>query len=136
MSAVLVRAALEVALATMAPPLATAYENAPFTPVAGAPYQRANVLFAEPANLEMGSARYTEQGYLQVSLAYPLNAGPAAATARAELLRSTFYRGASFSSGSVTVHIEKTPEIAPGRVEEDRFVVPVKIRFFAHIIRS
>jgi hypothetical protein len=136
MSAVLVRAALEVALAAMSPALATAWENAPYTPVAGTPYQRVTLLLAEPANLEMGSARYTEQGYLQISLAYPLNAGAGAATARAELIRSTFYRGASFTSGGVTVNIEKTPEIAPGRVEEDRYVIPVKVRFFAHVIRS
>jgi hypothetical protein len=57
-------------------------------------------------------------------------------TTRAELIRSTFYRGASFTSGGVTVNIEKTPEIAPGRVEEDRFVIPVKVRIFAHVIRS
>jgi hypothetical protein len=136
MSAVLCRAALEVALAAMSPALATAWENAPYTPVAGTPYQRVTLLLAEPANLEMGSARYTEQGYLQISLAYPLNAGAGAATARAELIRSTFYRGASFTSGGVTVNIEKTPEIAPGRVEEDRYVIPVKVRFFAHVIRS
>ena len=69
----------------------------------------------------------------KVSLAYPLGAGPSAATTRAELIRSTFYRGASFTSGGVTVTISRTPEIAPGRVEEDRWVVPVRVRFHAHI---
>jgi hypothetical protein len=135
MSAVLVRQALEVALAAMSPALATAYENAPFTPTAAA-YQQVYLLLAEPDNPEMGSARYTERGYFQINLKYPLNAGSAAAATRAELIRSTFYRARSFSNGSVTVHIEKTPEIAPARVEDDRFVVPVKIRFFAHVLRS
>lgn len=136
MSAVLVRAALEVALNAMSPSLATAWENAPYAPISGTPYQRVNLLLAEPDNPEMGGHLHTERGYLQVSLAYPLNAGPGTATARADLIRSTFYRGRSFTSGAITVHIEKTPEIAPGRVEEDRFVIPVKVRFFAHIVRS
>lgn len=133
MSLVLVRSALEVALAAMTPAISTAYENAPFTPVAGTPYQRVFLMAAEPANPEMG--RFTrDQGILQVSLAYPLNAGPAAATARAELIRDTFYRGLSLTSGGIVTTIERTPEIAPGRVEEDRWVVPVRIRFFANYV--
>lgn len=131
MSLVLVRSALEVALAAMSPALSTAYENAPFSPAIGTPYQRVFLLAAEPANPEMGR-KVTEQGILQVSLAYPLEAGPAAATARAELIRATFYRGATFTASGVSVTIERTPEIAPGRVEEDRWVVPVRIRFFSH----
>jgi hypothetical protein len=134
MSALLVRSALEVALAAMSPALATAYENAPFAPVVATPYQRVTLLLAEPVNAEIGrTGLYTEQGFMQVDLAYPLNAGPGVATARADLIRSTFYRGASFTASGVTVNIERTPEIMPGRVEEDRFIVPVRIRFYAHI---
>jgi hypothetical protein len=135
MSALLVRAALEVALAAMTPSLATAWENTPYTPVAGTPYQQVTLLLAEPDNSQIGPS-YTEQGYLQVSLAYPLNDGPAAAATRAELIRSTFYRGASFAASGVTVNIERTPEISPGRVDQDRYVIPVKIRFYAHIAGS
>lgn len=133
MSAVLVRQALEVALAAMSPALSTAWENVPFTPVSGEPFQRVTVLLAEPANPVIGPDFHTEQGFMQVDLAYPLNAGPGAATARAELIRSTFARGAPFTASGVTVTIERTPEIMPGRVEEDRFVIPVRVRFYAHI---
>lgn len=132
MSLVLVRQALEVALAAIAPALPSAWENAPYTPVAGTPYQRVTLLAAEPVNAEMNSA-YTEQGFMQVSLAYPLNTGSKAATLRAKAIRTTFYRGASFTASGVTVHVERTPEIMPGRVEDDRFVIPVRIRFYAHI---
>ncbi len=132
MSAVLIRSALEVALAAMSPALATAYENAPYTPVVNTPYQRVTMLLAQPANDEFGPI-YREQGFLQVSLAYPLNAGAAAATARAQLIRSTFARGNTFTASGTSVHVTKTPEILPGRVEEDRFVIPVRIPFHAHI---
>lgn len=130
----MVRAALEVALAAMSPALGTAWENVPYSPVTGTPYQRVNLLLAEPANDEIGGGIYMEQGFMQVSLAYPLDTGSAAAAARADLIRSTFHRGASFSASGVTVNIERTPEIAPARIEEDRYVLPVKVRFYAHIV--
>lgn len=130
MSLVAIRSALETALAAITPAIATAWENTPYTPVTGTPYQRVYLLAAEPANPEMG--RLTrDQGFMQVSLAYPLGAGPAAPTARAELIRAAFKRGATFAASGITTIIERTPEIAPGRVEEDRFVVPVRIRFYA-----
>jgi hypothetical protein len=131
-SAVLIRAALETALAAMSPSLATAYENAPYTPVVGTPYQRVTMLLAQPANDEF-SAVHREEGFLQVDLNYPLNAGPAAASTRAELIRTTFPRGTSFTASGVTVNITRTPEIMPGRTEEDRFVIPVRIQFHSHI---
>ena len=131
MSLVAVRTALEVALAAMSPALATAWENVPYEPVSGTPYQRVFLLPAAPDNPEMGRLA-REQGIFQISLAYPLNAGPGAALARAELIRDTFYRGATFTASGVTTTIERTPEISPGRIEEDRYVVPVRVRFFSH----
>ena len=131
MSAVLIRQALEVGLAGMTA-LQTAYENAKFTPVSGVPYQRVTLLLAQPANPEIGSS-YTEQGFMQVDLCYPLDNGSRAAAARAGLIRTTFYRGAPFTASGVTVTISKTPEIMPGRVEADRWVVPVRIPFHSHI---
>jgi hypothetical protein len=132
MSAVAIRAALETALNGMSPALSTAFENVAFTPVAGTAYQQVNVLFAEPDNLEFGS-HYREIGYMQVKLMYPLQVGTATVAARAELIRTTFRRGASFTSGGVTVTIEKTPEIGNAQVEGDRYAMPVRVRFFANI---
>lgn len=131
MSVTAIRAALEVALAGMSPALATQWENAPYSPIPGTPYQRVYVLWNDPINPEMGTFTQ-ERGILQISLAYPLGDGSASAAARAELIRDTFIRGASFSSGGVTVIVERTPEIAPAIIEPDRYVVPVRVRFFAN----
>ena len=133
MSTVSIRAALEVALNAMTPVLSTAWENAPFLPVAGTPYQAVHVLFASPDNVTFGSA-HIERGYMQVKLMYPLQVGTAVVAARAEAIRTAFKRGNSFTSGGVTVHIEKTPEISPGTVEGDRFALPVKVRFFSNVL--
>lgn len=131
MSAILIRSALEVALAAISPALSTQYENTAFSPVPGTAYQRVYVLWNEPLNPEIGTFTQ-ERGILQISLAYPLDTGPTAAATRAELIRSTFVRGTSFTSGGVTVTIERTPEIAPAQIEPDRYVVPVRVRFFAN----
>lgn len=127
-----IRAALETALNGMSPALSTAWENAAFVPVAGTPYQKVHILFAQPDNQEFGS-RHRELGFLQVTLMYPLQVGTSLINARAELIRSTFYRGAAFVNGGVTVTVSDTPEVSPGDVDGDRYAVPVKIRFFSNL---
>lgn len=134
MSAIKIRAALETALAAMSPALSTAWENNAYAPPASTvAYQKAFVLFAEPDNAEYG-ASYREQGIFQVTLCYPLQTGVGAAAARAELLRTTFKRGSTFTNGGETVIVTRTPEISSGTVDGDRWAVPVKIRFISGII--
>lgn len=127
-----VRAALETALGSISPALATAYENALYVPVTGTPYQAVNLLCAQPNNIEIGPG-YVEQGIFQVTLYYPKDAGPKDAQARVELIRTKFAVGASFAASGVTVNITATPEVAPARIEDDRYLVPIKIRFSAMI---
>lgn len=132
MSAVHVRAALETALATISPALATANENVAFTPTAGTAYQQVTLILADPDNAE-NNASYRLDGMLQVSLMYPQGVGAGPATARAELIRSTFRRGTTFSAGGITTMVFKTPEIMTGRNEGDRFHLPVRIPFTAQV---
>lgn len=133
MSDVAVRAALEARLNAMSPALATAWENVNYTPVSGTPYQRVALLPAEPENPSIGASLYRAQGLFQVTLLYPINAGPAAAWTRAGLVRDQFARGLTLTSGAVTVHIDATPAIARGEPEADRYSVVVRIRWHANI---
>lgn len=136
MSLNLVRAALETGLAAISPAIATAYENISFTPPAPTvPYQRVWLLTADPDNPEASNG-YTERGYMQVDLCYPLNGGPSAATTHAQLIRDTFKRGSLLTSSTAKVTIERTPTISGGSREDDRHVVRVKIPFYCHIPRS
>ena len=133
MSSLLIHKALDIALNAMTPALATAWENVAFTvPVISTPYQKVNLLLATPENREFGST-YQEQGIYQISLFYPLQTGVSDALTRAELIRSTFLRGSSFTNSGVTVKITRTPEISAGTIEGDRWFIPVKIRFSAFI---
>jgi hypothetical protein len=133
MSIVSIRAALEVRLTSIAPSIQTAWENAPFSPTAGVAYQSVFLMPAAPENPTFGDGFYREIGLLQVSLFYPLQAGPKAAADRAELIRTTFKRGTSMVSGTVTVRVARTPEIGQGRVDGDRWHVPVRVVWFAGI---
>jgi hypothetical protein len=108
MSSVYARVALETAVAAMTPTLHHSVRERRIHPVVGTPYQRVNILFAEPDNTEI-SASYQERGILQVTLFYPAKAGTARQP-RAELIRSTFYRGRSLTAvDGVTVTIDRTP---------------------------
>jgi hypothetical protein len=126
-----IRNALEVQLSTLGP-FATAYENVTYAPVAGTPYQQVTLLPATPDNPEMGPG-YTEQGIFQINSFFPKEAGPAAATARAEAIRAAFPFAASFVSAGVTVNVVATPEIGPGRPDGDRFMIPTKVRWSARV---
>ena len=133
MSQSTIRAALELALASLAPAIDTAWQNVPYTPVTGRPYQAAYLLPAEPNNHSMGDGSRQESGIFQVSLMYQPGQGTSAAGARAEMIRDLFHRGAGFTKGDLTVQIERTPEIADGRADDDRWMVPVKIRYFCNL---
>ncbi|MDI6742659.1 MAG: phage tail terminator-like protein [Smithella sp.] len=133
MSLAAIRAALETRLNNMASPISYAWENTPFTPVAGVPYAAIYLMPATPDNPTMGDGFYREQGIFQISLFYPLQTGPKAAIVRGELIREAFKRGSSLVSGTVIVRIFRTPEIGQGRIEGDRWHLPCKIQFFADI---
>lgn len=133
MSAVFVRAALEVAVNAMTPPLITAWENVAFlSPGTTVPYQQVFVLFGKPDNVEWGRG-YREIGYMQITLKYPLQQGPAPAATRAELIRTAFKKGTSLTQSGIVVTINETPAIGNGVIDGDRWALPVKIPFHANL---
>lgn len=132
MSVLKIRAALETALAAMNPALVTAWENTAYTPTAGTPYQRVSLLFAEPVNTEYGRS-FQQGGLFVVALCWPQGAGVADLAIRIELLRATFYRGATFTSDGLTTQVVRTPLILAASLEGDRYVAPVQVPFLATI---
>jgi len=133
MSIPIVRKALELRLEALAPAIATAFENAAFTPVSGTPFQRVNLLPNTPDNSIQGSSAYFEVGLFQVTLCYPIGTGPTAAETQAQLIRSHFKRGSSMLNSGVTVVVTDTPKVSSGMIEGDRFCIPVSIPWQAQI---
>jgi len=126
-----VRKALEVKLAAMSPALATQWENTKYTPTEGTAYQKVDFLSAEPFNPEIGGS-IQDNGYMQVSLFYPIGTGAALAQARAQAIREFFPKGLNLTADGVNVLITRTPYIAQGASDGNRYAVNVKIRFFAN----
>lgn len=133
MSNQIIRRALEKRLAAMSPALATAYENVEFTPTVGTPYQSVNLLPAQPEDAVHGSSIYFERGVFQITLRYPIGTGPAAAEARAQLVRQQFKRGTSMTESGITVLVVGTPVVAPPMSVDDRYCIPISVRFQAQI---
>jgi hypothetical protein len=128
MSLAAIRTALQTQLAAALPSVDLTFENAPYRPTTGRPYVAAYVLLAQPDNSEIGPG-YTDQGIFQANLFYPKDKGPGDAIASAEAIRTAFPFAASFVSGGTVVIITATPEVSPARAEDDRYLVPVKVRF-------
>lgn len=134
MALINIRIALEQALGTITPAVSTAWENAAFAPAIGVPYQAVFLLQGTPQNPTLGDGFYRAVGIFQVNLMYPIQFGTLAAITQAEKIQTLFKRGASFANGGITVKVMTTPTIGAGSVDDGgRFMVPVKISYFADI---
>jgi hypothetical protein len=122
----LIRAALEQQLATVVPAIDTVFENTQFSPVLGMPYQAVFHLLAQPDAPTIDSA-HRQQGYMQVSLFYPLAEGVGAALERATLIANAFRKGAELIQGTTKVTINNTTSIGTGSRIDDTWFVPVRV---------
>jgi hypothetical protein len=125
----------ETHLKALTPAFPTAWENVNFKPPEG-PFQVPTHLFAEPDDRTIGGP-FLQRGILTVTLAYPTNQGRGAAQSKAEDVALHFYKGLSLPiDENTSLVVERTPEITGGAVEGDRFIIRVRIRFFAYIDRE
>jgi hypothetical protein len=132
MSLEYIKAALETALQAISSDIDVAWENTGYTPNPETPYLKTYLLPARPEDITIGAGYRRESGIFQVNINYPIQQGSGDALTRAELIKSAFPRGATFSSGGITVHIGETPEII-GAFETTHYTLPVKIRYWADI---
>lgn len=136
MSEANISAAFETRLNLMAPALATAYENVPYTPVTGTPYQRVQLIPARPENPTIGDDYFREVGFFQITLFYPLNTGRGAAQARAAAIKSHFKRATRMTANGQTIRVPTTPTVAPALQENDRYIIPVTIEYYSEIFTA
>jgi hypothetical protein len=127
MSISAIQAALEKHLATLTPPLATAYENTAFAPVTGTPYQRVHMLVNRPVDRSLSNDMKEERGIFQVSLFFPQGQGRGAAQQRAQAIQDLFAPVQFLTEGTTTVSIYDPPHIAGGSPDGDRWHLPVSV---------
>lgn len=133
MTYALIRKLLEVQLNTVGGTFPTAFENAPFTPQAGTPWQAVSLLPGQTSNPTRGDAHKREVGVMQVTLCYPTKTGAQALMARAEVLRSGFARGLSLVEGAVTVKILRSPFVGPATNDGSWYKVPLSVPYEADV---
>ena len=132
-----IRAALTTRLFAMAnciPKEQTEFENdEEFSGTANVPYQRVSLNPAAPFDYSGLPGDKQLKGIFQVSLCFPADAGPGDADDYADTLQAWFAKGLQVTANGVNTRIDRTPEIRQGRREGDRWVVPVRIFYFANV---
>lgn len=116
--------------------LDTAYENVEFTPTQGKAYQRLQQVPFTPENPSYGDNYFREVGEFQVFLCYPKGEGYKDLYEQASLIRDTFFRGFSMTEGGTIVTIRTTPAIDSAVQFDDRYCIPVRIEYFASILKN
>ncbi len=125
--------AFENKLNALSPAVATAYENVNYAPVTGTPYQKVNLLPAQPENDTLGSDYYREVGLFQIGLYYPMNTGRGAAQARAQALKNHFKRGTVMTANGQTVRVIRTPQVSPSQIIGDRYFIAVSVFYRSEV---
>lgn len=112
------------------------WENMDFRPPAGSAWAAFHFVPTQPEVYTLGeSGRDQMDGFVQIDLSFPLNAGPAAALQKADSIRQTFKAGSKFQSGGQTVVVRSCGH-NQGRILENCYRIEVTIFFYAHITRA
>lgn len=129
-----IRRAFEKKLTTMPSGLGasnTAFENVSFTPPTGQPYQRSALAPLTPENPTLGDNYHREVGFYQVVLSYPKGEGVGNITAMAELVKDYFKRGTTLVEGSDKIIVDRTPQISPVYINDNRAEITIRIRYYS-----
>jgi hypothetical protein len=123
------RAALDSRLAAMPDLPPVAWENSDFTPVPGQPYAAVNLLPRAVANPTLSQRLRDDGGVYQIGLYFPRGTDTATCDNLAGAVQSWFNAGLILQGATIKVQIERTPEIAAGMPADDRWLVPVSVRY-------
>lgn len=110
-----------------------AYENEPYEPTVGRPYQFATLLPGEtqqPGNGPTGTE--LDVGIFQVDLYFPRDEGAGPALGRAQLLRAWFARGRLVTYGGTSVKITRRASLGPGMSDPTWHKRVVSIPYFLY----
>lgn len=134
-----IRKAFEKRLITMPEGLGsakTAFENVPFTPIEGEPYQMSKLVPVEAENPTLGDDYHREVGFYQVVLSYPKGKGVGAITTMADKIKSYFKRGTTLTEGTDKVIVEATPSVSSVYITDTRAELVVRIRYYCEQFTS
>lgn len=134
MSTEKIQTAFEKKLLEITPAIDTAYENVSFKPRKEHPFQSVYLQPKNPENPTFGDTYYREVGEFLIFLNYPNKEGTNSARQRAEAIRQMFSRGSTLVEDGLEIIIKRTPTIAGGITSNDRYILPVRIEYFASVL--
>ena len=109
----------------------TAFENVTFTPTVGTAYQRSVLAPTNPENPTLGDGYFREVGFYQVVLSYPKGTGVGNITTMAELVQDYFKRGTTLVEASDKIIVDRTPQISPVYINDNRAEITIRIRYYS-----
>ena len=109
----------------------TAFENVTFTPTVGTAYQRSALAPITPENPTLGDGYFREVGFYQVVLSYPKGEGVGNITTMTELVQDYFKRGTTLVEGSDKIIVDRTPQISPVYINDNRAEITIRIRYYS-----
>lgn len=115
------------------PQIDTSYEGDDYQPSIDVPYQRLLHLPDAPLNPTFGDGYRREVGAFTVFLNYPSSMS-IEAKERAEQIQALFFRGSTLLEGGLEVIIQRTPAITSGTQAADRYILPIRIQYFASVL--
>lgn len=134
MSAIIdTKRAMERVLLAITPSIPTAFESVDFEPPVSTMYQRCQFMINPPDDPVFTAGYHRENIQMQVFVTDTKGHGTTAANTRAELIRSTFYKGRTWIEGSTRIHILRTPQMQSAFAVQDRIVIPVLINLVAEV---
>jgi hypothetical protein len=108
----------------------TAFENTTFKPIVSEPYQMSRLVPLPIENPTFGDNYNREVGFYQVVLSYPKGEGVGNLAVMADKVKDYFKRGTTLVEGSDKVIIDRTPEISPVYINDNRAEITIRIRYY------
>ena len=128
-----IKQAIEIKLNSILPVIQTSYENSPFTPTTGTPYQEVTFLLAYNDNAFIDNSGYLSYGLVQILLKYPTGSGSNAILSRVKLYLDNFKSGTILTKDGIETNIQGTPTVKNLGVVGDRICYAISINYMAHI---
>ena len=100
-------------------------------PTVGTAYQRSVLAPITPENPTLGDGYFREVGFYQVVLSYPKGTGVGNITTMAELVQDYFKRGTTLVEGSDKIIVDRTPQISPVYINDNRAEITIRIRYYS-----
>lgn len=129
-----IKTAFELAINSITPTIATAYENTNFDPKllpAGTPYQELYLIPSYNDNPFIGGDGFISYGIFQVTLKYPTGKGTKDILDRIKLYLDNFQSGQNLTQNGITINVLNTPSIKNAGVVGDRLVYILSINYQA-----